>query len=118
MVAPELASTPGAILGRGAGRGGKRRAGRELPGLFKKPKNFPLIQRPRTGTEAAAARSRRGSAVAAAGGDLGSSLTPTWRSAVRGRGTATASGRLWGMAARPQLCPRTEGRRLRTAHPG
>lgn len=43
MVAPELASAPGAILGRGAGRGGKRRAGRDRPGLFKNQKNFPQI---------------------------------------------------------------------------
>lgn len=74
MVAPELASAPGAILGRGAGRGGKRRAGRDSPGLFKNPKTSrksPQTQGVHTGTEAAAARG-------SAGAELSSSLTPTW----------------------------------------
>lgn len=50
MVAPELASELRAILGRGAGRGEKRRAGRDSPGLFKikkTPRKHPKAN-PRT----------------------------------------------------------------------
>lgn len=78
MAAPELASAPSAILGRGAGRGGKRRAGRDRPAVFKKPKNLPQIAPNPTPARGHRGQLRLGAAGAAAVAPLSSSLTPAW----------------------------------------